>query len=65
MVGLSRALISAGVKSVVVSLWSVPDAPTADLMSEFYRNFQQNPDKAAALRGAMLTTMKQHLNPRD
>lgn len=65
VVGLSRSLITAGVPSVVVSLWSVPDAPTADLMSEFYRNFQQNSDKAAALRGAMLTTMKQHPNPRD
>ena len=65
VVGLSRALISAGVPSVIVSLWSVPDAPTADLMSEFYRNFQRSPDKAAALRGAMLTTMKQHPDPRD
>ncbi|WP_228060527.1 MULTISPECIES: CHAT domain-containing protein [unclassified Coleofasciculus] len=26
---------------------------------------QQSPDKAQALRQAMLTTMKQHPNPRD
>jgi len=65
VIGLSRSLISAGVPSVLVSLWSVPDAPTASLMSEFYQNLQNNPDKAQALRQAMLTTMKQHPNPKD
>ena len=34
-------------------------------MTEFYRNFQQKPDKAQALRSATLTTMKQYPNPRD
>ncbi len=65
VVGLSRSLISAGVPSVLVSLWAVPDAPTAELMTEFYRNLQRNPNKAQALRQAMLTVMKQHPNPRD
>ncbi|MCP2729622.1 CHAT domain-containing protein [Limnofasciculus baicalensis] len=65
VVGLSRSLITAGVPSIIVSLWAVPDAPTASLMTEFYRNLQQNPDKAAALRNAMLTTMKQYPNPID
>jgi len=65
VVGLSRSLISAGVSSIIVSLWAVPDAPTASLMTEFYRQIQQNPNKATALRNAMLTTMKQHPNPRD
>ncbi|MEG4589469.1 CHAT domain-containing tetratricopeptide repeat protein [Microcoleus sp. MOSTC5] len=61
VLGLSRSFISAGVSSIVVSLWFVPDAPTADLMTEFYRQLQQNSDKAAALRQAMLATMR--LNP--
>ena len=65
VIGLSRSLITAGVPSVIVSLWSVPDAPTAFLMTQFYKNLQQNPDKAQALRSAMLTTMKQHPNPKD
>jgi CHAT domain-containing protein/tetratricopeptide (TPR) repeat protein len=65
VIGLSRSLISAGVPSVLVSLWSVPDAPTAQLMTEFYQNLQKNPDKAQALRQAMLTIMKQHPNPKD
>lgn len=65
VIGLARAFISAGVPSAIVSLWAIPDSPTADLMAEFYRNLQQNPDKARALRLAMLATMKQYPNPRD
>jgi CHAT domain-containing protein len=65
IIGLSRSLIAAGVPSVIVSLWSVPDAPTAELMQTFYLNLQKNSDKAQALRQAMLTTMKTHPQPRD
>ncbi len=65
VIGLSRSLITAGVPSLIVSLWSVPDAPTADLMVEFYRQLQQGKDKAQALRQAMLKTKQTHPNPRD
>lgn len=65
VIGLSRSLIAAGTPSVVVSLWAVPDAPTAELMTEFYRQMQQGQDKAQALRQAMLATMKTNSDPRD
>ncbi|MBS9396148.1 MAG: tetratricopeptide repeat protein [Dolichospermum sp. OL03] len=66
VIGLSRSLITAGTPSVIVSLWSVPDSPTAELMTEFYRNWQQRKlNKAQALRQAMLTTMEKHPNPKD
>ncbi len=65
VIGLSRSLMSAGVPSVIVSLWAVPDVPTQSLMTHFYQNLQQQPDKAKALRQAMLTTMKQYPNPSD
>jgi CHAT domain-containing protein/Flp pilus assembly protein TadD len=65
VIGLSRALITAGVPTILTSLWPVPDAPTAELMAEFYRQLQQNPNKAQALRQAMLITMKKHPEPRD
>ena len=65
VIGLSRSLITAGVSSVIVSLWPVPDAPTASLMSEFYQNLQKNPDKAQALRQAMLGTIKQYPEPKN
>ncbi len=63
VLGLSRALISAGVSSIIVSLWLVPDVATAELMVEFYRQLQQNPNKGQALRQAMLMTMKMHPEP--
>ena len=65
VIGLSRALIAAGVPSVLVSLWSVPDAPTAELMTEFYQQLQHTDNKAQALRQAMLATKAKHPKPRD
>jgi CHAT domain-containing protein len=64
VVGLSRALITAGVPSVLVSLWSVDDQSTEELMTEFYQRIQQQPDKAQGLRQAMLMTMKKHPQPK-
>jgi CHAT domain-containing protein len=66
VIGLSRSFIAAGVPSVIVSLWSVPDAATAELMSEFYTNlYQKKLDKAQALRQAMLKMMEKYRdNPR-
>jgi CHAT domain-containing protein len=63
VIGLSRSLMQAGVPSVIVSLWAVPDEPTAQLMTQFYQNLQQTSDKAQALRQAMLTTMQQYPDP--
>ncbi|MBD2194502.1 MULTISPECIES: CHAT domain-containing protein [Calothrix] len=63
VIGLSRSLISAGVPSVLVSLWQVPDAATQYLMVEFYKSLQTQPDKALALRQAMLKTKEKFPNP--
>ncbi|MEB3336089.1 MAG: CHAT domain-containing protein [Leptolyngbyaceae bacterium] len=65
VIGLSRSFIAAGVPSVVVSLWKVPDTPTAALMTAFYQKLQQQPNKAQALRQAMLTTLKIYPEPQD
>ncbi len=65
VIGLSRSLLAAGTPSVMVSLWSVPDAPTAELMTEFYRQLQQGQSRAQALRQAMLKTMQTHPDPKD
>jgi hypothetical protein len=63
VLGFSSAFLAAGVPSVVVALWSIPDAPTALLMREFYSSMRQGRDKANALREAMLRTMKAHPHP--
>ena len=63
VVGLSRSLLAAGADSTVVSLWAVPDAPTADLMVAFYEGLQRGENKAVALRQAMLQTMEVYPNP--
>ncbi len=65
VIGLSRAFILAGTPSIIVSLWSIPDAETGKLMPEFYRNLQANSDRAQALRQAMLTTMQDYPHPRN
>ncbi|MDF5725606.1 MAG: CHAT domain-containing protein, partial [Rhizonema sp. PD37] len=66
VLGFPRALISAGVPSIIVSLWQVSDQnSTVFLMPEFYRQWKNNPDKARALRAAMLETKKRYPDPRD
>jgi len=64
VIGLSRSLIAAGVPSLVVSLWKVPDHATQELMVEFYTNlYERKLDKAQALRQAMLTMLDGGENP--
>ena len=57
MAGLSQALLYAGARSLLVSLWAVNDPATAHLMAGFYRGWrEQGLDKATALREAMEAT---------
>lgn len=56
MIGFARALLAAGVKSVVVSLWSVDDAVTSFLMTKFYENLNKEWSPAEALQAAQLAT---------
>lgn len=63
VIGLSRSFIGAGAASVVVSLWAIPDQPTATLMTEFYRQFNGGMDGAQALRQAMLFTRDRYGDP--
>lgn len=59
IIGLARSFMYAGTPSVLVSLWSVSDISTANLMDEFYRNLIRNRlDKTDALRKAQLTLIR-------
>lgn len=54
VVGLSRSFLTAGVDSVIVSLWDVPDEETAGLMIRFYAQLTEESNRAIALQKAML-----------
>jgi CHAT domain-containing protein len=64
VLGLGRSFMEAGVPTLIVSLWSIPDSPTAALMAEFYKNLRLGASKAQALRTAMLNTMRQFPEPK-
>ncbi len=53
VLGLRRSFIVAGAETVVMSLWSVPDVPTAILMERFYHNlFETDWGRTRALEEA-------------
>ena len=57
VMGLTRAFMYAGAPTVGVSLWSVADKSTADLMTDFYRRLLalQTASPATAMREAQLS----------
>jgi len=56
--GLRRAFQLAGAKTVVMSLWKVPDEETRQLMVDFYKRMQAGEGKAKSLQNARLALMK-------
>ncbi len=60
LVGLTRGFMYAGAARVAVSLWSVSDRATADLMRHFYEAMLTRGDRPAkALRAAQLEMLQQ------
>ena len=60
LVGLTRGFMYAGAARVVVSLWSVNDKATSDLMSGFYQKMLKDGQRpAAALRAAQVEMWRQ------
>jgi CHAT domain-containing protein len=59
LVGLTRGLMRAGARRLVVSLWSVEDTSTAELMGRFYQSMlRQGMSPSAALREAQLSMLR-------
>jgi CHAT domain-containing protein/lipopolysaccharide biosynthesis regulator YciM len=56
--GLSRAFLQAGARRVVMTLWEVNDAATADLMNDLYGHLASGLPAAAALREAKLSMLR-------
>lgn len=61
--GLQRALIVAGARSMLLSLWPVPDAATCEFMVRFYTLLKQGAGRFDALV-AVQREFRQHTNER-
>jgi hypothetical protein len=61
--GLRRAFQLAGAKTLVMSLWKVPDVQTEKMMVEFYRRLGTGVGRAEALRHAQLEMKREHPHP--
>ena len=64
--GLQRAFKRAGVKNLLVSLWSIPDNATQELMTRFYQNcLEKDMSMRDALKAAQqwMCTQENYNNP--
>lgn len=63
LIGLTRALLYAGSKNIIVSLWKVADESTSELMINFYKNFlEENKTKvefSEALRQSKIAMIEE------
>ncbi len=64
MIGLSRAFLAAGARSLLVSLWRVDDEATKEMMIAFYREYLRHGNKGLALQQAMQHTRQRHPEPK-
>ena len=63
LLGLTRGFLSAGSPSVMLSLWTVDDEATAELMTTFYGELARVKSPAAALRNAQVKLLEQRPHP--
>ena len=61
--GLRRAFVLAGAKTLVMSLWKVPDDQTRELMEGFYGRLLAGEGRAEALRQAQLAMKAKYPEP--
>jgi CHAT domain-containing protein len=58
IIGLPRAFLYAGAKSVIASSWKVSDEATAKLMMALYARIRNGENSGSALRGAQLEMLR-------
>ena len=63
--GLAGLAVQTGVKTTIASLWSVDDAATMLLFSQFYSALRTSPIKAAALRQAQIKLLRRQIVVND
>ncbi len=63
ILGLARGFLSAGASSLILSLWTVNDEATTELMKNLYTELQNGETVAAALRKAQCNFIGQGFHP--
>lgn len=63
LIGLVRGLLSAGARSLLLTLWDVNDRSTAEFMKAFYSRLVSRPDLALALRDTMVEVKRDYPHP--
>jgi CHAT domain-containing protein len=63
LLGLARGLFRAGAASLLLTLWEVPDQSTAEFMKAFYDRVLTAPNRASALRDAVLALREEYPHP--
>ena len=53
VVGIARAFLGSGARSVLVALWAIPDKATKELMSRFYEHLVRGESASESLHQAM------------
>jgi CHAT domain-containing protein len=61
--GLRRSFVLAGARTLVMSLWKVPDEQTKELMVDFYKRLLSGKGRAEALRDAQLAMKEKYPHP--
>ncbi len=63
IIGMNRAFLYAGARSLISSLWRISDVASAVLMKRFYRGVAAGLEKDAALRQAQLAVKSRYGHP--
>ena len=63
LMGLARGFLSAGTPTVMMSLWTIDDEATTELMATFYEELAGTKSPATAVRAAQIKLLKQRPHP--
>ena len=63
LLGLARGFFRAGARQLVVSLWSVEDVSTSDLMAQFYSTLRTEQKVTSALQKAQTALLQKYQHP--
>src|SRR4026207_104514 len=63
LMGFARGFFSAGSPTVLMSLWTIDDEATTELMVWFYSELARTKSPASALRAAQMKLLKEKPHP--